>query len=170
GFRSGLHLGRERGEMVIALQCPGQGAQFVGMGQDLAREYPIARETFSEADEILGFGLSRLCWEGPETELTLTVNAQPAILVHSVAVWRILQSEMRLDVRVGAGHSLGEFSAYVAAGSLDFAAALRVVRRRGELMYETGTQREGTMTAVIGLDDAAAVEACRRASADTGAV
>ncbi len=156
--------------MVIALQCPGQGSQFVGMGQDLAREFPAARETFSEADDILGTSLSRLCWEGPDTELTLTINAQPAILVHSVAVWRILQAERPLEVRVAAGHSLGEFSAYVASGSLGFAEALRTVRRRGELMYETGTQRAGTMTAVIGLDDAAAEEACRRASAETGEI
>src|SRR5690606_5681486 len=119
----------------IGLLCPGQGSQFVGMGRDLSDLFPVARRTFEEADDALGLELSRLCWEGPEEELTLTVNAQPAILVHSVAVWRVLEDERPLQIAMAAGHSLGEFSAHVAAGTFTFADAVRTVRRRGELMF-----------------------------------
>lgn len=154
---------------MIGLLCPGQGSHFVGMGRDLV-DFPTARATFEEADDALGFGLSRLCWDGPEEELTLTVNAQPAILVHSVAVWRILQEEQPLAVAMAAGHSLGEFSAYVAAGALSFADAVRTVRRRGELMFGSGTARPGTMAAVLGLDDATAEAVCRRAAEESGAI
>jgi [acyl-carrier-protein] S-malonyltransferase len=153
---------------VIGLLCPGQGSQFVGMGRTLAETHPLARQTFEEADEALGLELSKLCWEGPDDELTLTVNAQPAILVHSIAVWRVLEREKPLAVSIAAGHSLGEFSAFVAAGAMEFAAAVRVVRRRGELMYGSGAERAGTMSAVLGLDDAAAELVCREASAATG--
>lgn len=148
----------------IGLLFPGQGSQFVGMGKDLAERFPVARETFEEADEALGFALSRLCWQGPEDELVLTRNAQPAILVHSVAVWRLLQGQ-GLGVRIAAGHSLGEFSAYVAAGALSFADAVRTVRRRGELMFQAGEARPGTMAAVLGLDDEAVERVCAEASA-----
>jgi [acyl-carrier-protein] S-malonyltransferase len=147
----------------IGLLFPGQGSQFVGMGRDLADAYPEARDTFAEADETLGLALSRLCWEGPEDELTSTVNAQPAILVHSVAVWRVLQRR-RPAVALAAGHSLGEFSAYVAADAIDFADAVRTVRRRGELMLQSGQARPGTMAALLGLDDAAAEAICTEAS------
>lgn len=140
------------------------------MGRDLAERFPVAKRTFEEANDALGISLSRLCWEGPEDELTVTMNAQPAILVHSVAVWRVLQEQRPLTVGVGAGHSLGEFSAYVAAGAIDFADAVRTVRRRGELMYGSGKERPGTMAAVLGLDDGDAVELCSRASTDSGAV
>lgn len=148
----------------IGLLFPGQGSQFVGMGRDLVEAFPEARATFEEADEALGTALSRLCWEGPESELTLTVNAQPAILVHSVAVWRLIERRAP-QVTLAAGHSLGEFSAYVAAGSLSFADAVRTVRRRGELMYRSGSERPGTMAAVLGLDDAVVDAVCTDASA-----
>lgn len=134
------------------------------MGRDLADAFPAAREVFQEADDILGFPLSRLCWEGSAEELTHTANAQPAILVHSIAVWRVI-SQAAPGVQFAAGHSLGEFSAYVAAGSMAFADAVPVVRRRGELMGSAGRARAGTMAAVIGLDDERVAEACRSASA-----
>ena len=130
---------------------PGQGSQFVGMGASLARTFPEAAATFQEANEALGFDLARLCFEGPETELTQTKNAQPAILTHSVAALRVLRAR-GVEPRAAAGHSLGEYSAYVAAGSLSLADAARLVRRRGELMYEAGLERPGTMAAVLGLD------------------
>lgn len=161
-------MGVERGAPVsssgtIGLLFPGQGSQFVGMGKDLAESYPAARETFAEADDALSFPLSHLCWEGPAEELTLTANAQPAILVHSVAVWRVIK-DARLNVAVAAGHSLGEFSAYVAAGTIGFRDAVQTVRRRGELMLRSGEERPGTMAAIIGLDDEVVEQVCRDAS------
>lgn len=138
------------------------------MGRELAAAFPVAHDTFAEADEILGFPLSRLCWEGPEDELTATINAQPAILVHSIAVHRVVREHLG-TVRLAAGHSLGEFSAYVAAGALAFADGVRTVRRRGELMYRSGEERPGTMAAILGLEDEALEEVCARASATGGA-
>lgn len=133
------------------------------MGRNLAAASDAARRTFEEADETLGFALSRLCFEGPEEELTATANAQPALLTHSTAVYRALGDSLD-DVGIAAGHSLGEFSAYVAAGSLTFADGLRTVRRRGELMLRSGEDRPGTMAAVLGLDDETAASVCREAS------
>jgi [acyl-carrier-protein] S-malonyltransferase len=149
--------------MSLALLFPGQGSQFVGMGHDLADAFPLALETFEEADELLGTPLSRLMWEGPEEELVLTRNAQPAILVHSVAVLRVVRGELG-PVSLAAGHSLGEFSAWVAAGTLSFADALRAVRFRGERMFAAGEARPGTMAAILGMEDAAADALCRDAS------
>ena len=153
----------------VGLLFPGQGSQSVGMGRELAERWPEAREAFEEADDALGFALSRLCWEGPEDELTLTSNAQPALLVHSAAAWRVLQ-KAGVEPTVAAGHSLGEFSAYLAAGSLGFADAVRTVRRRGELMLQSGRARPGTMAAVLGLDDDVVEGVCHEASAEGSVV
>ena len=144
----------------IALLMPGQGSQFVGMGRELAESRELAAEAFEQANEILGVDLRRICWEGPEEELTRTENAQPAILLHSYAVWVCLPQEVRERVTIGAGHSLGEFSAYLAAGALTFEDAIRLVRTRGELMAGAGTVRPGTMAAVIGLDPDAVRSVC----------
>lgn len=132
---------------------PGQGSQFVGMGQSLCRE-AAAREVFAEADDALGFALSALCWEGPEGQLTRTEFAQPAILAHSIAAYRVAESRLRdagQSVGVMAGHSLGEWSALVAAGCLPLAEALRLVRLRGRLMQEAVPEGQGTMAAILGL-------------------
>jgi [acyl-carrier-protein] S-malonyltransferase len=137
------------------------------MGRELAAGYPEARAVFEEADEALGVGLSRLAWEGPESDLTLTHNAQPAILVHSIAVYRVAAQRMG-EVRCAAGHSLGEFSAYVAAGSLSLTDAVRTVRRRGELMHRSGEQTPGTMAALLGLEADAVERVCRDAAATGG--
>jgi len=137
------------------------------MGRSLAGAYPEAARVFEEADEVLGFSISQLAWEGPEEDLVLTKNAQPAMLVHSTAAYRVIQSRLG-DVGLAAGHSLGEFSAHVAAGTLDFATAVRTVRMRGELMYAAGLERPGTMAAVIGLDDGVVVSVCERAQDEAG--
>jgi [acyl-carrier-protein] S-malonyltransferase len=147
----------------VAFLFPGQGSQDVGMGRELAERHPAAREVFEQVDELLGASLTRIMWEGPEEELTATRNAQPAILAHSVAVLRAAEALRGAPLaapRLVAGHSLGEFTAYVAAGSFSFADALRVVRRRGELMHEVGTARPGTMAAILGLETARVEEVC----------
>lgn len=146
--------------MSIALLFPGQGSQFVGMGRELAGAFPEAAEIFQEADDALGFHLSRLSWEGPTEELVLTKNAQPALLVHSVAVHRVIGRELG-EVVMAAGHSLGEFSAHVAAGTIEFKDALKAVRLRGDLMFASGVERPGTMAAILGLDDTQVEEVCR---------
>ena len=148
--------------MNVVLLCPGQGAQRVGMGKDLAERFPLAREVFESVDEALGLSVSRLAWEGPEADLTLTHNAQPAILTHTLAVYAVVRE--RLRPAAAAGHSLGEYSAYVTAGSLARADAARLVRRRGELMLEAGQRRPGTMAAVLGLAGDAVAEVCREAT------
>ena len=150
--------------MTLALLFPGQGSQHVGMGRELAEELPVARRTFEEADDVLGFSLGRLMWEGPEEELTETRNAQPAILTHSVAVHRVVRERLGPPA-CAAGHSLGEFSAWVAAGTLSFRDALEAVRRRGELMSAAGRERPGTMAAVLGLDDAEVEAVCEAVEA-----
>ncbi|MEJ5240866.1 MAG: ACP S-malonyltransferase [Anaerolineales bacterium] len=144
---------------------PGQGSQSVGMGKALAEAFPLARETFAEADELLGFPLSRLMWEGPEAELNDTVNTQPALFVHSLAVYRVF-SALWPNFRplAMAGHSLGELSAVTAAGSLSFAEGLRLARRRGELMKEAGERSPGGMAAILGLDIPTLEQICEKAS------
>lgn len=148
---------------MVGLLFPGQGSQYVGMGRDLAEAYPAARQVFERADEALGTSLSGVMWSGPEAELTATHNAQPAILTHSVAAHTLVAHRLG-DVRLAAGHSLGEFSAHVAAGTLEFEDAVRAVRRRGELMFESGERRPGTMAAIIGLDDDVVERVCREAA------
>lgn len=143
----------------LALVFPGQGSQKVGMGRAWADAAEEARRTFEEADEVLGFPLSRLCWEGPEEELGLTTNTQPALLATSIAIHRSLAGHgLSVEPVAMAGHSLGEYSALVAAGALGFADALRLVRRRGQLMQEAVPVGVGAMAAFIGLDDAAVAQ------------
>lgn len=132
------------------------------MGADLVAAFAPARETFARADDVLGFALSQLCFSGPLETLTETRNAQPALLVHSLAVLRVLQQH-GIEPAMTAGHSLGEYTALVAAGALDFDTALRLVRRRGELMFECGVEIPGTMAAVIGVDADAVAAACAAA-------
>ena len=150
--------------MSVALLCPGQGAQRVGMGRDLAEAFPAAREAFAAADDALGFALSKVMWEGPEDLLTRTDHAQPAILAHSAAVWAVVRERLAPAVRGAAGHSLGEYSAYLMAGSLGLAEAARLVRRRGELMRAAGDARPGMMAAVMGLAPERVAELCAAAS------
>jgi len=150
------------------LLCPGQGAQFVGMGRDVAEQFPAARAVFQAVDDALGFDLSQLMWQGPEAELTLTHNAQPAILAHTLAVHSVVRAA--LEPVLAAGHSLGEYSAYSIAGSLGLADAARLVRRRGELMLAAGEARAGTMTAVLGLNAVEVEAICRDSSVDGSVV
>jgi [acyl-carrier-protein] S-malonyltransferase len=135
----------------LAFLFPGQGSQAVGMGKDLAEHYPVARRTFEEADEAVGYPLSRLCFEGPEDQLRLTEITQPAILTVSVAAWRVLQDNGVVPAFV-AGHSLGEYSAHVAAGSASFPDAVRAVRNRGKYMQEAVPVGVGAMAAILGMD------------------
>ena len=152
--------------MEIVALFPGQGSQKPGMGRDLADAFPEAREVFETADEALGDSLSSLCFDGPADELTLTHNAQPALFTHGAAVWRVLRDRLGDKLRAAAGHSLGEFTAYQAAGTFSLADGVRLVRRRGELMYETGVQRPGTMAAILGDTTEPLDVICERASAD----
>ena len=148
---------------MIAFIFPGQGSQAVGMGLALAEAFPVCRATFDEADAALGEPLSRLCFEGPEEQLKLTEHTQPAILAVSVAAYRLLASR-GLEPSFMAGHSLGEYSAHVAAGTMAFPDALRIVRRRGRYMQEAVPVGAGAMSAILGLDHASIVRACREAA------
>ena len=151
--------------MSLGLLFPGQGSQYIGMGLDLAKTETVAARVLARADEVLGFPLSTLMAEGPEDVLTATNNAQPAILVHSIAALEVARDRIG-PIAFAAGHSLGEFTAHVAAGTITFEEGLTAVRHRGELMYQAGQERAGTMAAVLGLDDCAVEEVCR--SVDPG--
>jgi len=140
------------------------------MGKDLADAFPVARGVFGEVDAALGTDLSRLCFEGPADELTATKNAQPALFAHGAAVWTLVKDVLFPHVRAAAGHSLGEFTAYHAADTVSLPGAARLVRRRGELMYDTGTQRPGTMAAILGTTTTPIDEICKRATKEAGLV
>ncbi|HXE91776.1 MAG TPA: ACP S-malonyltransferase [Terriglobales bacterium] len=147
----------------IAFLFPGQGSQQAGMGKDLAERYPVARRTFAEADDALGYALSTLCWEGPEEKLRMTEVTQPAILTVSVAALRVL-AEKGVRPALVAGHSLGEYSAHVAAGTFSFADAVRTVRNRGRYMQEAVPAGKGAMAAVLGMPLAALQQVCEEAA------
>ena len=147
----------------IAFLFPGQGSQSVGMGKELAENYPIARQTFEEADAALGYKLSQLCFEGPEEKLRMTEITQPAILTASVAAWRVL-NEKGITANFVAGHSLGEYSAHVAAGTITFADAVRTVRNRGKYMQEAVPVGVGAMAAILGMDLEKVTAVCSDAS------
>jgi [acyl-carrier-protein] S-malonyltransferase len=148
---------------IIALLFPGQGSQSVGMGKDLCEKYPVARQTFEEADSALGYKLSQLCFEGPEEQLRLTEITQPAILTVSVAALRVLETRIPRPAFV-AGHSLGEYSAHVAAGTFDFADAVRTVRNRGKYMQEAVPVGVGAMAAILGMDYEKVAAVCHDAA------
>jgi [acyl-carrier-protein] S-malonyltransferase len=153
----------------IAFLFPGQGSQAVGMGRELGLRFPVAAQTFAEADAALGFPLSRLCFEGPEEDLRLTENTQPAIMTVSVAAARVL-AEQGVEPALAAGHSLGEWSAHVMAGTLSFADAVCAVKARGKAMQQAVPAGQGAMAAILALDAAQVAEACREAARETGLV
>ena len=146
---------------MTAYIFPGQGSQYVGMGKDLCEQFPVVKKYFAEADSVLGFSLSTICFEGPEEELKQTKNTQPAIFLHSVALWNLLK---RTDAAMVAGHSLGEYSALVAAEAISFSDAIKLVRLRGELMQKAGEENPGTMAAIVGLDANIVGEVTNKAS------
>jgi [acyl-carrier-protein] S-malonyltransferase len=156
--------------MDVILLFPGQGSQKPGMGKDLVDAFPAARDVFDRADAALGAPLSRLCFDGPAEELTLTHNAQPALLTHGAALWAAMRASVGASVVAAAGHSLGELTAYHAAESMGLEDAVRIVRRRGELMYESGVKRPGTMAAILGDTSRPIEEICTEATREAGLV
>jgi [acyl-carrier-protein] S-malonyltransferase len=144
----------------VAFVFPGQGSQYVGMGKDLCKQFAAAKEIFTEADDALGFRLSELCFSGPDADLKLTENTQPAILTASVAALRVLRAEAPVEPALVAGHSLGEYSALVAVGALRFRDAVKLVRERGRLMQQAVPTGEGAMAVVLGLEMEDVQRAC----------
>ncbi len=153
-----------------AFVFPGQGAQYIGMGGEFYRQFPVARHTFEEAGDVLGFNLARLCFEGEPDELNLTANAQPAILSTSIAALRVLDQETDIVPDLVAGHSLGEYSALVASGALNFKDAVHTVRKRGEFMQSAVPVGAGSMAAVIGLSAEEVEGICQQVSSDDSVV
>lgn len=145
---------------------PGQGSQAPGMGKDLAAAFPAARDVFERVDTALGMSLSTLCFEGPADQLTLTHNAQPALLTHGAAAWAVVREALGSSVQAAAGHSLGEYTAYHAVGTLQLEDAVRLVRTRGELMHQAGTGKPGGMAAVLGALNQPIEQICEQASQD----
>ena len=156
--------------MDIVLLFPGQGSQKPGMAKDLVDALPAARDVFQRVDDSLGTPLSRICFDGPADELTRTHNAQPALLAHGLAAWAATSGALQGKVRAAAGHSLGEFTAYGAAGAIALEPAAKLVRRRGELMYEAGVRRPGAMAAVLGVLGEPIDALCDRATSEAGTV
>jgi [acyl-carrier-protein] S-malonyltransferase len=156
--------------MQVVLLFPGQGSQKPGMAKDLAEAFPAAKSALEAADHALGVSLSSLMFDGPADELTLTHNAQPALLAHGAAVWAVVREKVAPRTVAAAGHSLGEFTAYHAAGSLPIEDAVKLVRRRGELMYETGVKVPGTMAALLGETSRPIEEICAEATKSAGTV
>jgi len=149
---------------MIAFLFPGQGSQHAGMGKDLAENFPVARQVYEEANDALGVDLASLCFNGPEEDLKLTANTQPAILTTSIAALRVLETEIGIAPNCAAGHSLGEYSALVCAGALNFADAVRIVRQRGTFMQEAVPVGTGAMAAILGLDKETLERVCQDAA------
>ena len=156
--------------MDFVVLLPGQGSQRVGMGKDLYEAFPAAREAFDRVDDAVGASISGLAFDGPAEELTRTLNAQPALLAHSAAVWAVLRDAIAGSLRAAAGHSLGEFSAYHVAGTFELADAARVVRARGSLMYDQGLATPGAMAAILGTLGTSIDDLCARATAESALV
>lgn len=154
----------------IGLLFPGQGSQSVGMGKDLYDASATAKAVFDTANDALGFNLAKLCFEGPEEDLKLTTNTQPAIVTASIAALRMLQERVQFDAAFVAGHSLGEYSALVCAGAIDFADAVRTVRKRGQFMQEAVPVGVGTMAAIVGLEEVDVEALCNQVNADDNVV
>ena len=156
--------------MDVILVFPGQGSQKPGMARDLADAFAQAKGVLDEVDETLGRSFTRVMFEGPADELTATHNAQPALLAHGAAVWAVVRDALAAHVRAAAGHSLGEYTAFHAAGSVGLADAIRLVRRRGELMHDAGTETPGTMAAILGTLSRPLEVICEQASSEAGTV
>lgn len=156
--------------MNVILLFPGQGSQKPGMGKDLAAAFPAARDVFEEIDSALNFALSTLCFEGPADELTRTSNAQPALFAHGAAAWAAVRDMLANRIVAAAGHSLGEVTAHHAAGSLTVDAGAKLVRQRGETMYDIGSERPGTMAAILGRLSVPIDDICAQATREAGLV